>query len=380
MQRAERLRLLILTDTAILGPGGSERFLRNLLERLPPERYAIDLLQLAPEPAPEQRVARLENPAVALLHEPIDAIYGRRALTAFAAIRRRVLRGDYDVVQSQHEKSDLISAALPRRHVRKISNRRDMGFQKSAKVRALFRHVNGRFDRIVAPTGSIIDALVAQENVERTHCRTIPNGVDMQRFRPADADTRAALRRALGFDAGARLVGCVASFTPVKRHVDLLAAFAQVRARLPDAHLLLIGDGPLRADLERQIAALDLGAAVHLLGARSEVERILPALDAFVLASSTEGLSNAILEAQACGLAVAATRVGGNPDLVRENDSGLLVPALAPDALAQALIALLEDRARAAEFGRRARARVEAQHSLEAMAAAYETVYRELAA
>jgi len=380
MRAAERLRLLILTDTAVLGPGGSERFLRNLLERLPPERYAIELVQLAAEPAPHQRVAELKNSAVRLVHAPIDAIYGRRALAAFTAIRRRVLRGEFDVVQSQHEKSDLISAALPRRLVRKISNRRDMGFQKSAKVRALFRRVNGRFDRFVAPTGSIIDALVAEENVQRLQCRTIPNGVDMQRFHPADADTRARLRQALGFDADARLVGCVARFTPVKRHVDMLAAFAQVRTRLPDAHLLLIGDGPLRADLEKQIAALDLGGAVHLLGARGDVEAILPALDAFVLASSTEGLSNAILEAQACGLPVAATRVGGNPDLVRDGDTGLLVPALAPDALAQALIALLHERAQAQAFGRRARARVEAQHSLEAMAAAYETVYRELAA
>ena len=91
---ARRLRLLILTDTAILGPGGSERFLRNLLERLPDERYAIDVLQLAPEPGAEQRVAQLRNPAIRLQHHPIDAIYGRRALGAFAAIRARVRRGD----------------------------------------------------------------------------------------------------------------------------------------------------------------------------------------------------------------------------------------------------------------------------------------------
>jgi len=380
MAKRERLRLLILTDTAILGPGGSERFLRNLIERLPDDRYAIDVLQLAAEPAPAQRVAELANPAVRLVHQPIDAIYGRRALAAFAAIRARVRRGDYDVVQSQHEKSDLISAALPRRAIAKISNRRDMGFQKSARIRALFRHVNGRFDRIVAPTGSIIDALVAEENVDGTRCRTIPNGVDMQRFHPADAARRAGLRGALGFDGSARLIGCVASFSPVKRHADMLAAFAQVRGRLPDAHLLLIGEGPLREPIERQIAELNLSACVHLLGARRDVEHILPALDAFVLASSTEGLSNAILEAQACGLPVAATDVGGNPDLVREGETGLLVPPGTPDALARAMGDLLANAERAAEFGQRARANVERKHSLEAMAQAYEAVYRELAA
>jgi len=96
-----------------------------------------------------------------------------------------------------------------------------------------------------------------------------------------------------------------------------------------------------------------------------------------VLASSTEGLSNAILEAQACGLPTVATNVGGNPDLVRA-DTGILVPAHAPDALAQALGEVLAAPARAAEMGMRARAHVEATHSLEAMAAAYESMYREL--
>jgi len=373
---ARQLRLLILTDTAILGAGGSERFLRNLLERLPAERYSIDVLQLAEAPVAGARVAELGNPAIRLAHHPIGPIYGTRALTAFGAIRARVRRGDYDVIQSQHEKSDLINALLPR-SVRKISNRRDMGFQKSARVRALFRRVNGRFDRIVAPTGSIIDALVSEERVERARCGTIPNGVDMQRFRLAAPEERLRLRGALGFDAQQRLFGCVASFSPVKRHVDLIAAFAQLRSADPQAQLLLVGEGTLRADLERQIEQLQLSTCIHLLGARADVERILPALDAFVLASSTEGLSNAILEAQACGLPTVATHVGGNPDLVKA-DTGILVPAHAPAALAQALGDVLAAPARAAEMGRRARAHVEATHSLEAMAAAYESMYREL--
>ena len=380
MTARDRLRLLILTDTAILSAGGSERFLRNLLERLPPENYAVDVLQLADEPSRGACVAQLDNPAIRLQHLPIDAIYGRRALGAFAAIRARVRRGDYDLVQSQHEKSDLISAALPGRAVRKISNRRDMGFQKSARVRALFRRVNGRFDRVVAPTGSIIDAPVADENVQRTRCRTIPNGVDMQRFHAADAPLRAALRAALGFDANARLIGCVASFSAVKRHVDMIAAFAQVRASIPDAHLLLIGEGPLRGAIEQQIGELRLAQSIHLLGARADVERVLPALDAFVLASSTEGLSNAILEAQACALAVVATKVGGNPDLVQDGSSGILVPAQAPAALAHAMIDLLSAPERACGYGARARANVERKHSLEAMAQAYQAVYQELAA
>jgi len=310
---SDPLRLLMLTDTAILGSGGSQRFLRNLLTHLSAERYAIDVLQLAPPPAEGERVAQLPGSSIRLMYRPIDAIYAPRGLAAFRFVRQRVLRGDYDIVQSHHEKSDLINAFLPRsKGVRTISNRRDLGFQKSRRVRGVFRRANARFDRIVAPSRSIVDALISDENADSARCRTIPNGVDTERFRPIDMDTRRQRRASLGFGDAHCVIGCVASFTPVKQHAILIGAFAQVYARDSDARLLLIGDGPLRAAIESQIRELQLGDAVRLLGARGDIEDILPALDIFALASSTEGMSNAILEAQACGVGVVATRVGGN--------------------------------------------------------------------
>ncbi len=297
-----------------------------------------------------------------------------------AACRARVRRGDYHIVQSQHEKSDLINALLPRgAGLRTISNRRDMGFQKSARVSALFRTLNGRFDRIVAPSQSILDKLIADENADAKRCHAIPNGVDTSVFRPADVDERRALRAALGFSDDEVLFGCVASFSPVKRHVDLLTAFADVVRTNPNARLLLVGEGPLRGDVEAQIAALDMSRHVALLGARADVERILPALDAFVLASNTEGLSNAILEAQACGLPVVATAVGGNPDLVHAGKTGWLVAAESPAELARALRDVIDNPQTARAFGANARAHVQREHSVDAMAASYERLYRELA-
>ena len=112
--RDDVLRLLILTDTAILTAGGSERFLRNLLSRLPAERYSIDVVQLTEEPNSSRRVAQLDNVAVTLSYHPIGAVYGLRGWSAFRRVRESVRRGDYHIVQSQHEKSDLINALLPR--------------------------------------------------------------------------------------------------------------------------------------------------------------------------------------------------------------------------------------------------------------------------
>jgi glycosyltransferase involved in cell wall biosynthesis len=111
---------------------------------------------------------------------------------------------------------------------------------------------------------------------------TIPNGVDTQRFRPVDAGARARLRAALGFVDNECLIGCVASFTPVKQHDILIEAFAQVHRGYPQVRLLLVGHGPLRRQLERQIDALGVETAVDVLGARSGVEQILPAVDRLV--------------------------------------------------------------------------------------------------
>jgi glycosyltransferase involved in cell wall biosynthesis len=179
-------------------------------------------------------------------------------------------------------------------------------------------------------------------------------------------------------DDTALVFGCVASLTPVKRHVDLIEAFAIVHARLPAARLLLIGDGPLRTTISEQIASLGLQDAVDLLGDRSNIETLLPALDVALLTSSTEGMSNAILEAMACGLPVIATSVGGNLQLVEHQVSGLLVPPSNPAALADAMLALADMPALRRTMGTAGRARIEREFSLDAMAQSYDRLYRRL--
>jgi glycosyltransferase involved in cell wall biosynthesis len=381
MQSMSRpLRLLILTDTAILGQGGSERFLRNLLGNLPGDDYSADVIQLVAPPSADRCVARFEGRAVRLIYRPIEALYAPRGIAAYAFVRQHVLRGNYDILQSHHEKSDLINALLPRvRGLRRISNRRDLGFQKSRRVRAVMRRANSRFDRIVAPSKAILDALVADENADGARCLAIANGVDVERFQPASAARRSQLRTALGFADGDCLIGCVASFTPVKRHAMLLDTFAQLHRESPECRLLLVGDGPLRAEIETQARALGVANAVHFLGARADVEHVLPALDIFVLASSTEGMSNAILEAQSCGLPVVATDVGGNPEVIEHEVTGLLVPASQPAGLTAALRDLVAAPERRAALGTAASRMIARDHSLAAMAAAYARLYRDLA-
>lgn len=372
------LRVLIVTDTAILGLGGGEGFLRRLVQSLPADRYRFDVLQLAPEPSGDWLMAAPPVGNVRLRYLPVRAVYGRGGLAALRYLRRLVRDGDYDVVQSQHEKSDLISALLPNGgSFRRISNRRDMGFHKSRKLRWIMRWLNRRFDRIVAPSAAILDVLVREDGVDPDHCLCIPNGVDTQRYAPLEPAQRATLRSQFGFAGDELVVGCAARLWDVKRHQDLVRGFARAHQHEPRARLVLVGSGPERPAIERLVAELGLGDVVSLLGARTDLDRILPAFDIFALTSSSEGLSNAILEAQSCALPVLATNVGGNPELVDER-CGVLVPPFDPAAIADALAALFADPDRRAQMGAMGRARVEKEHSLAAMMDAYDALYHEL--
>lgn len=373
------LRLLILTDSPITVSGGSERFLRNLLGQLPTEHYHVTLIHLCETP-PAETVVHGELPSSVrdVRFLPFTALYGKQGIRAFLAVRKLVNTEGFDVIQSQHEKSDVFNALLPRgaRNALRISNRRDTGFLKSARLRQLSRILNRRFDMIVAPSASILDAVERDEGASRSRMHCIANAVDTERFRPlAASDRRAALA---GIDCRDTdlIVGCVADLVPVKRHEDLLDAFAALQSGLPNARLILIGDGPCRGALEDRIRQLGLADSVRLLGRRPDIDQLLPAFDLFVLASDTEGLSNAILEAQACGLPVVATRVGGNPDLV-DADCGALVPPRDPGALAEAMATLLRDRGGRERMGAVARARVMRDHSIAAMTRAYMALYRE---
>jgi glycosyltransferase involved in cell wall biosynthesis len=308
-------RLLILTDSPITVSGGSERFLRNLLGHLPAEQYHVTLIHLCEAP-PADTVMHGDLPLSVrdVRFMPFAALYGKQGIRAFLAVRKLVKTEGFDVIQSQHEKSDVFNALLPRgaRNALRISNRRDTGFLKSARLRQLSRILNRRFDMIVAPSTSILDAVERDEGTPRNRMHCIANAVDTERFRPLAASGRRAALAAIDCTDSDLMIGCVADLVPVKSHEDLVDAFAKMRGEVLNTRLILIGDGPCRGALERRIRELGLVNSVRLLGRRPDIDKLLPAFDLFVLASDTEGLSNAILEAHACGLPVVANRGGGH--------------------------------------------------------------------
>ena len=184
------------------------------------------------------------------------------------------------------------------------------------------------------------------------------SGIDLRAYRAASG-ARAHARALVGVADGALVVGTVTRLCRQKDPGTLLRAARLLVDACPASRLIVVGDGPLRAECERLIDDLDLRRHVTLLGSRADVAQILPAFDVFALSSRWEGLPRVVLEAMAVGVPVVASAVGGVAEAVEHRVTGLLVEPGAPAALAEALALLLQDRALAAQLSDQASSRVE---------------------
>ncbi|MDQ6664139.1 MAG: glycosyltransferase [Acidobacteriota bacterium] len=243
----------------------------------------------------------------------------------------------------------------------------------------------GRALQRVAFRGGVVPVAIAQEvadTIRRVYGvaegALIPNGIPVRDYR-ACPRRREQWREREGFGGGDLLCLCVGRLAAQKDHATLLRAFASGAAGNPRARLLLAGEGPLRSEIEKQIATLGLEGRVSLLGRRSDIPEILSAVDLFVLASRWEGNPLSVMEAMSAGLPVIATSVGGVPELVRDGISGLLVPPGEPKLLAAAIGRLLDDADARASMGRIAARLAEENFDVRVMARAYERLYERLA-
>jgi glycosyltransferase involved in cell wall biosynthesis len=231
-----------------------------------------------------------------------------------------------------------------------VSRRVDFRVDGSWLRRRKYR--SRRVDRYLA-ISSAVELELLRAGVPPARIRRVPSGIDFSRFEGLIPDGR--LRESLGLAAHALLFCNVAALAPHKDQATLLRAFAAYRQRGGDGHLLILGEGELRAPLERLRAELKLGACVHMPGFAAEVLPKLAGCDVFVLSSRTEGLGTSVLDAMALGRCVLATRAGGIPDAVEDGHSGLLVPPEDPAALAEAMLRLAHDEALRHRLADRAR-------------------------
>lgn len=371
MVRQEPIDVLFLMDTCDGARGGTENQVLQLLQALDPARARAHVCLL--RESPHLAETPFANGAKVLgVHRMLSLNALRRMLELGRWIRRSRIR----VVHVLFNDSSILAPFFCKLASAKVvASRRDLGFWYTPGILRALRASNLFVDRIVANSDAVRQVVTRAEWVRPAKVGVIYNGHDMRRFEKPPLD---GFRERLGIGSDDPIVGMVANFHQLKRHCDLLDAFARLRTRHPTAHLVLAGTGREEAAIRRRMTALGLAARVHLLGFVPDAVPIVKHFTVGVLCSETEGLSNAIIEYLACGKPVVCTRVGGNPELVSDGENGFLVPVGDVAALADRLDRILTDGALARRLGEGASGSRLAHLSAGEMAEAYMRLYEEI--
>ena len=303
--------------------------------------------------------------------------------TRLPQLTAAILHGRYDLVHTHLLRADMYGALAARAaRVRGlVATKHNLEARLEHPVwRRLHGRTAGMPDLTIGISDAVREWAVTTGGAPPAKTRVVLYGIDAAPF--ADLD-QAGARAALGIDPDARVVLCPARLDPQKNHGMLLRAFERVHRELPDTVLLLAGGRQLGSEVyERDLHALaehiDADGAVHWLGVRSDLPRLLAACDVVALASDWEGFGLALLEAMAAGRPVVATAVGGVPEVVADEESGILVPAGDTAAFEDALIQVLRDDATRGRLGEAAARRAREVFTLDRMRTATQAVYDEV--
>ena len=352
-----RIPVAIFVDR--YAPGGTQRQMIELLRRLDRRRFRVYPVCFHTTGAWFDRVSALDEQVALFPIHGFRQVATARQLAAFA---RWCGEKRIQVLHTCELYSNIFGlpgGALASVPVR-VGSRR--GFVETPGLQRLQRAAYAAAHRVVANSEAAAERLRV-EGVPERKIRVIPNGIEPRMFPGREYSSR--LRR----------IAMVACLREEKRIDVLIAAAPRLLARYPDAELLIAGDGTCRDALVQQARELGIQERIRFLGHRDDVPQVLSDADIFVLPSRSEAFPNSVMEAMASGLPVVASAVGGIPELVVDGQTGRLVPPGDPDALAAALLNLMERPELAADFGRAGRLRIEETYSFTRMVNQFETLY-----
>ena len=352
--------LFLLTSMPV---GGAETLLVNLVRRLDRRRFAPEIVCLK-EPGPLGEMLAAEMP----VHSDLLACkYDLRILPRLMKLMRHP-QADAVVTVGAGDKMFWGRIAAHLAGVPVVASAlHSTGWPDG--VGRLNRLLTGWTDAFIGVADAHAEHLVQNERFPAEKVNTIYNGVDCDRFAPQDAS---AIRRELGIAADAPVVGILAALRPEKNHELFLAGAKEIRAAIPAAQFIVVGDGPKRQELEQLAADLGIADAVRFVGSRSDVPALLAACDVVALTSHNEASPVSILEALACGVPVVASNVGSVRETVVDGETGRLFPAGDLAAFVTSTVGLLNSPADRERMGAEGRRRVEARRSLDAMVRGYE--------
>ncbi len=266
-----------------------------------------------------------------------------------------------------------LASCLARVPLRVISRRVDFPLKKNFFSSRKYRK---NVDVIIAISEAVKEVL-KRSGIPEEKIRVISSGIDFSPFEGVSSSDY--LRREFSFSKDDYLVGIIAHLADHKGHIYLLQAAQILKEKAPKIKVIVVGEGPLRMELNRQVKNSALEDIVFFLGFREDIPQILGSLDLFVLSSYLEGLGSSLLDAMASRLPVVATQAGGIPEVVVHGETGLLVPPRDPEALAKAILTLYKDRNLSSRLGEKGYQLVHQRFSVEAMAEKVISLYKELA-
>ena len=368
-------RLTVLFPITDLASDGAQRQLLELVKGLDKGRFKPIILPLHSVGALVAEFRRVPGIRVISLERngKYDFIYPIRVF-------RLLHRMKVDVVQPFLTPATffgLLAAILCRTPVKIVTERlaqrkERLGHRLYHKAEDLLSHFADR----AVPNSEAGRKYLIERHINPSRIRVIYNGLNLSRL-TYDKESMEQVRQKLGVPLEGKVVGVMARLFPQKDHVTFLRAAAVINQAMPDTRFAVLGDGPLRSYLEKLSQELGLASKIVFFGEQQDVGTYLSTFDVAVLTSEVEGCSNSLLEAMALGKPVVATDVGGNRELVHHGQTGLLVSPRNAEALADAIITLLQDSERANSMGQMAQERVVTQFTIEKMVHEYQSLYEE---
>jgi len=351
-----------------LGLGGTERQLAETALCLDRRRFEPHVGCFS---AGGVRERELRQAGIPVVEFPVRSLISSSALSGAVHMGRYLADRGIRLVHAFDVPADLFCVPLARlfRTPVVLSSQRAHRALTPGARRHLLRLTDRMVDGIVVNCQSVARELASQDGVPQPLLHLVYNGINTGIFCPQGAAAE------LPWPDAASVIGVVCALRPEKGLHLLLEAFAQVRAGRPGARLLIVGSGPMLLELEGRAASLNLGGSCRFQSAGRNVAEWLRVMDIFVLPSLSEALSNSLMEAMACGCCAIASDTGGNPELVRDGETGLLFPAGDAVSLAASLRRLLDDAEERRRLGENAARLMRDRFSRETAAQAMGAIY-----
>jgi len=352
--------------------GGAETLMAAIARRLDPSRFEVSVVALQGNgPIGEQLSAT--GFAVTPLYTS-----GGWDFRAVLRLKRLLAQSRPDIVHAHLLRANLL-ACLTRDDHTVVWHEHGTGEWLNPAVRLLERRLMIQSDAVIAISNKVKDNLVQRVPGIANRVTILPNAIEINQQVSSSADRGKFIRKAWGLGETHQVIGFVGRLDDAFKGISyLIKSVAILKPIMPLLNLIIVGEGRDRAALERLAKTLGLKESVHFIGAHADLEQIYPGFNVLALPSLSEGFGIVLLQAMAASLPVVASRVGGIPEVVSDQETGFLVKPADPEALARALQSVLIDRNKAVQMGERGLKRVREFFNLDNIIPRLETIYEDV--